>query len=112
MTNGAASRIPWGVELAKGLAFPLVLGFVGYWYTETSKERDRDLKMIELSIGILNADVQPENIPVREWAVDVIDEYSEVPIPPGMRTILVKAPLKLKFPAGAFGGLIPITTPP
>jgi hypothetical protein len=67
----------WGPAIAAAIAGALVgalgtlaSGALTYW----SHQNDVDMKMIELSIGVLRAKPTPENGPLRDWAIDVISE--------------------------------------
>lgn len=99
-------------------AVPLVLGVSGYYVnlnmktTETSsaqkikslelnsartlKEIDTNSAMISLAIAILKEDPQgsEDNRLIRSWAVDVINRYSDVKMPPETKkAVISKEPL-------------------
>jgi len=63
---------------------------------------DIDAKMIELSVGILRAQPTPETVPLREWAIDVIDKRAQFKFNAAQRAALLKK--ELPFTPGAFGG--------
>ena len=52
-------------------------GFAGSWIEQTSRERELNIKMIELAIGLLKEDPKGPLRPAREWAVGVIAKYAE-----------------------------------
>jgi hypothetical protein len=68
---------------------------VGAWFSRQSHQYDVDTKMIELSIGILRADVTEETKPLREWAIDVVDKRAGFQFNEAQRAALLKEPLPL-----------------
>src|SRR5262245_17235027 len=91
--------------------FSLLVGVAGTWgvmYSSTTasrekkrevvassqaKNREMNIKMVEISLAILREDPEKSKIKAaREWAVDLIDHHSEVPIPPDARKALIEAP--------------------
>jgi hypothetical protein len=56
-------------------------------------QRDLDAKMIELSIGILRAEPNPDTTPLREWAIDVMEKRARFSFSMDQRTTLLKKPL-------------------
>ncbi len=68
-----------GTTAAGAVLIPLVVGIVGWQVNTAVKERDAQVRMIELAVGILQQEPDPEaGIGLREWAVDVIDRHSGV----------------------------------
>jgi hypothetical protein len=59
-------------------------------------QRDLDAKMIELSVGILRAAPTPETVPLREWAVDVIENRAQFKFNATQRAALLKEELPFK----------------
>lgn len=59
---------------------PVVLAFVGNAYTNALKQAENRVKYTELAISILKDKPSPETQDVRAWAVDVINQYSGVPM--------------------------------
>jgi hypothetical protein len=55
----------------------LLGGFAGSWIEQSSRERELNIKMIELAIGLLKEDPKGPLKPAREWAVGVIDKYAK-----------------------------------
>lgn len=54
---------------------PVILGFAGNKISDRIAERELALRYIEVATEVLKADKNPV---VRDWAVDVINHYSEV----------------------------------
>jgi hypothetical protein len=94
VANG--SSIKYAVVGAAGLILgAAVTGAFNY----LSHQGDFDAKMIELSVGILRAAPTPETIPLREWAIDVIDNRAKFNFNSAQRAALLNKPLPFK---GAF----------
>jgi hypothetical protein len=55
-----------------------------------STDREIDVKMIEIAVGILSQEPKPNIAPAREWAVDVIARYAEPKPSTAVREALVK----------------------
>uniref|UniRef100_UPI001E3ED010 hypothetical protein n=1 Tax=Vibrio parahaemolyticus TaxID=670 RepID=UPI001E3ED010 len=60
------------------LVIPLVIAFVGHQYTVALKDKDAQLRFVELSIGVLSEDPTKDNQALRTWAARVVDKYSGV----------------------------------
>ncbi|MEG6507732.1 hypothetical protein V6C03_01995 [Methyloligella sp. 2.7D] len=60
--------------------------FVTYW----TQDRALQVKMVEIAVGILRAEPKENIRPAREWAVDVISEYSYVPLKPEVQRALLE----------------------
>lgn len=83
------------------LLIPLVVAGIGYMIDLSTKDRDVRIKTVQIAISVLKEepDVKDAHDSVlRSWAMDVIDQYSGVPLPPGARK-----ELQIKgLPAGAW----------
>lgn len=79
----------------------VVTGAVNY----LGHEHDLDAKMIELSVGILRAAPKTETIPLREWAIDVIDKRAQFKFNAAQRATLLQQELPFRGGfLGAFDG--------
>jgi hypothetical protein len=80
---------------AAALVIPVVLGVTGYYLNLILKNRESQTKMVELAIDMLKVDPKhtDEDKALRNWAMDVIDRYSEVKLPPDVRKSLETQPL-------------------
>ncbi len=56
----------------------LATGVVGAWLGYKSTNREMDVKMVEIAVGILSQEPKNGIAPARAWAVDVIDHYADV----------------------------------
>lgn len=72
------------VSVASGavavVLIPVVLALLGTWTSTALKDREVRGQFVQLAVSILQQPPTPENRSVREWAIDVINKYSEVPL--------------------------------
>jgi len=80
--------------LASG-AFGALLGYY-------SADRQMDVKMLEIAVGILSKDPTDNIAPAREWAVDVIQNFAEVKLTEEARQSLIDNPA-VRWSNGGFG---------
>ncbi len=73
--------------IAAGAA--LVTGVLGAVLGYMSNNRQMDVKMVEIAVGILGQEPKDNIAPAREWAVDVIEHYAEVKPSAAVRAALV-----------------------
>jgi hypothetical protein len=68
---------------------------VSAFYTYTSRNRELDIKLVEIGIGILRADPKETGgvTAARGWAVQVIENYSRVRFSDEDRKALLESPL-------------------
>ena len=60
---------------------PFAVVLVGNCYSSAIARRDSNVRLTELAAGILRSPATIEARSLRAWAVEVINRYSEVPIP-------------------------------
>jgi hypothetical protein len=79
--------------LLAGVAAGVAL-LVGHWQ-EDNRSRELDIKMVEIAIGILREenDEKGKLAAAKGWAVDVINQHSEVNISSAARAELIERPL-------------------
>jgi len=75
-----------------------VLAFAGSltsaFYTYSNRNREMDIKLVEIGIGILRADPKETGLTAaRGWAVDVIEHYSGLRFSDSDRATLLQRPL-------------------
>lgn len=75
---------------------PIVIALLGNQYSQAIKEKETQLRLVELSIEILKEKQGDENEGLKKWAVDVINRYSEVPLNDVVKTDLISD--KIQFP--------------
>lgn len=77
------------------LLMPVLLGFLGYQYTQAIKEKDSQLKFVELAIDVLSQKSDPADPPLRKWAVKTLNAYSIIPFDTVVQTELIAQNIKL-----------------
>jgi hypothetical protein len=90
-----SDRSAWWLALA-GIVGVIAGALVTGAFNYLDHQRDLDAKMIELSVGILRAAPTSETIPLREWAVDVIQTRAKFRFNDAQRTALLKQELPYK----------------
>lgn len=91
-THKDTDRSPWWLAVAAvggGIFGAVITGTFNY----LGHLGDRDAKMVELSIGILRTKPTPETIPLREWAIDVVDKRAGFAFSEKQRAVLLERPL-------------------
>jgi hypothetical protein len=68
-----------------GVITGAVVAVPSYWGTN----REMDVKMVEIAVGILSQDPKENIAPAHEWAVDVVSHYAEVKPSAEVRKALV-----------------------
>ena len=64
------------------------------FYTYANRNRELDIRLVEIGIGILRADPKETNLKAaRGWAVKVIEDYSKVNFSEADRATLLDKPL-------------------
>ncbi|TLD43445.1 MAG: hypothetical protein JETT_0263 [Candidatus Jettenia ecosi] len=58
------------------IIIPILIALIGNWYTQAIKERETQLRYIELSINILSQEPSDKNRNIRSWAINIINEYA------------------------------------
>jgi len=103
-----------GWEIAKvisqiigALLIPLVIAIVGLIVNSSLKDKEVNQQMVNLAIEILK--IEPSQTvqqnALREWAVDVIDELSTIPLTEDAKRILLNEPLLIGNLPPSIGGL-------
>lgn len=82
-------------ETVARILLPLILLFLGYILNDSYKIKEQQLKQIELNqkyieiaVGILNSKPAAETTLLRDWAIDIIDKYSEIKLSKEAKKIL------------------------
>jgi hypothetical protein len=79
------------LAVAAAVIVPLVVAWIGHIYAAALKERERRATYIAMAIDILKQPPTPEARGLRRWASDLINHYSEVPMPDAVRSDLETA---------------------
>jgi hypothetical protein len=86
--------------LLAALLIPVVIAVLGQRYTSALKEREIQSHFVELALTVLKEPPREENKAVRQWALNVVDEYSGVPLGDSARQELVDS-VSLPTPVSA-----------
>jgi hypothetical protein len=79
----------------------LIGSVVSAFYTYANRNRELDIKLVEIGIGILRADPTGPNLtPARAWAIRVIEDNSKVKFTDKDVESLLAKPLLLRPTAG------------
>jgi hypothetical protein len=62
------------------VVIPLAIALSSNWYGKQQKDKELQLKYVELSIQILSAPPKDSDQAVRKWAINTINRYSDVKI--------------------------------
>jgi len=90
--------------LIASVLVPIVLAVVGQAYTSAMKQSENRVKYTELAISILKDKPIPETQDVRAWAIDVVNQYSGVPMSSEVREQLLRSRLVADFTASKLTG--------
>lgn len=74
---------------------PLVIGLIGHLINQSIKSNELSLNYIRLAVGILKEEPKPRTENLRAWAIDVVNNYSEVKLSTDARRELQESPLPL-----------------
>lgn len=82
---------------AVGVALiPVAIAFATVWIDAGIRNRQVDLEMVRLAVGILQEDPEETGLmALREWSMDAIDAYSGIPLPASAREELRNQPLPI-----------------
>jgi hypothetical protein len=72
------------------IVIPVVIGVLGHIYSQSLKEREIQVKFVELSLQILKEKPEEANKNIRIWAIDVINQYSEVKLKSQVKKDLIE----------------------
>jgi hypothetical protein len=98
------------IMLVIGFSFILLIFLaVGFFTRKTIIDRAVTAKYVELAINILSEAPNKENADMRLWAVEVLKQYSPVPISPELQKEMVN---NKSLPATKGAGKAPSPFPP
>lgn len=73
---------------------PLIIGLTGHWYTNAIKERETEIRYVELAIGILREEPNEKTANLRDWAIRVINDFSPISLSDEVKEELRTQPVK------------------
>ena len=59
---------------------PIIIGIYGHQINSTLKQRDIESKYIEIAVTVLREQPRKDTSALREWAINIIRSYSEIPM--------------------------------
>lgn len=62
------------------VVIPLAVALGGWWISTAIQESQNRVKYIELAINVLQTPPSSDTPNLRVWAIEVMDNYSEVPL--------------------------------
>jgi hypothetical protein len=71
------------------LLTPVLVAVIGARIASSSAQRQIDVHLIEIATEILQKEPAKSDRALRGWAVEVIDQYSEVKLTPKLKDLLV-----------------------
>lgn len=80
------------------LLVPIAGVWIGNSYNEAIKERETQIRYVELAIQILHESPRPGTENIRDWAINIASIYSPVPFKAATQHELSKTPLILPAP--------------
>jgi hypothetical protein len=97
MAEGSGNRGAWNVVLGVLLG-TIVTALLPYW----NRNRELDIKLVEIAIGVLRAEPNTDVAGARGWAIRVINEKSGIPFSQTEQKELIDHPLPFT-PTDVFG---------
>lgn len=91
---GIWQKIPVVNSLLATVIIPVVLALIGNWYSTAIREKETQIRYVELAIGILSQEPSKQTENIRKWAVQVINFYSDVKIGDETREELLREKLQ------------------
>lgn len=72
------------------ILIPILVVWMGNRLSRAFKEKEIRLKYIEMAIDVLKEKPESKDLDIRQWAIDIITEYSEIELPKTAQTRLLK----------------------
>lgn len=77
------------LKIFSALALPIVLAVLGYWFNDSLKSRELNVKYVEIAVNVLSQPPSEETKSLRQWAITLINQHAAVKIDDNLRDILV-----------------------
>jgi hypothetical protein len=81
--------------LLGAVLIPVVIAYVGNAHNAAIKEQELRAHYVEIAVSILMEEATEETGSVRQWAIDVINSYSEIPMTEETRRYLLSKELPI-----------------
>lgn len=92
----AITELPLAVQVISSLSstiatiiIPIILAVLGSRYTHALKEKEIKAKLVELALDQLKISPTKDNENIRKWSIDVIGQFSGVPLSEAAKDDLV-----------------------
>ena len=87
-----SSHLEW-VKAVGALLTPVAVIVVGGFLNNAIKEQETRARYVELAISILRDEPKQNNRNLRDWAVNVVNSYTDMKIQPPVRELLLSQSL-------------------
>lgn len=78
-------------RILSAVLVPAAIALVGHWYTSAIAEREIHARFVELGVSILQQPPSEGSRNLRQWATEVLNRYSGVPINDATRKELIES---------------------
>ncbi len=76
-------------DIAATIVIPLVIFLIGNRISRNLREKEIRARYIELAVDVLKEIPEKHQAPLRGWAIDIINHYSDIPLPDQARATLI-----------------------
>lgn len=84
-------------SIISAIVIPMVLAWIGHGFTSALKERELQGKFVELAVQILREEPDKQAAGLRDWATQVLNKYSGVPLSAETKKALIDS---TRLPSG------------
>jgi hypothetical protein len=78
-------------KILGAVALPVVLAVLGYWFNDSLKSQELNVKYVEIAVNVLSRPPSEETKPLRAWAIEVINAHASVKIDADLKDILIES---------------------
>ena len=94
------------------ILIPLLIGVTGHLVSTALKERDIQLRYVELALGILREKPDPSTTELRSWAINIVNRFAPEPLSPKAVEELKKRELAIRAVEDALRVIEKVTRSP
>ena len=76
-------------KILGAVALPVVRAVLGFWFNDSLKSRELNVKYVEIAVNVLSQPPSEETKSLRLWAINLINEHASVKIDETLRDILI-----------------------
>jgi hypothetical protein len=99
MEKSLLDQIEICANIFSKVAVPLILLVLGLCLNSSYKEKELQLKYVEIAVGILGSQPSPDTLPLRTWAIKTVNNHAEIKMTTEVKRILKEKPLPKPQPA-------------